>query len=233
MLDYTKAAFYKTVEDFKRVGFFYGIVMQALYIGYLVYALCVGAGVLWANVALLAACSLYLIFYLVTEGKKHFKQARKITKRSFKSLKLIINAFSLGVAIYGIYAATTHLTPMSVILTGLMAITWILHLVLELALVFTENRIELIVTGMQADFEPVTSTVHNAGNFIKKITGQEIEKQEEAPPSRARRILDKRVLRQRAERKKNQNGIFGFFKKSKTANDSESGESEAREFAQK
>ena len=65
MFELTKAAFKKTMEDFKKVVYITGVATQAVYLIYLCYAL------IWGNAnpivsGILAAISLaYLVFYLI------------------------------------------------------------------------------------------------------------------------------------------------------------------------
>lgn len=211
MLDYTKAAVAKIVDDLKRVGYIFNIVIQSLSIVYLVYAICVSAGILWANIALLTFSVVFFVFYLITHNKngKQVRQIYKATKRACKWIKLSIRAFTLGIMMYSLYAATTHTTAVSVILTALMVVGWTLQVLLEIVLAFAESRFEILIAGIQADFENAIKPVQSVGNFLKKVTGQEVEPDKE--PTRARKILDKRVSEVRAERKKKKEEKRGFF----------------------
>ena len=66
MFDYTKAAFNTIVDDFKLIDFLFKIVFQFLYIAYLVYAIVVGAGFLWVNIAMFVLVVMYLPFEIYT-----------------------------------------------------------------------------------------------------------------------------------------------------------------------
>ena len=63
MFDYTKAAVKKTVEDFKKLDYVRNVATQILYIVYLIYAVCVSAGKLWADIPLLALAVAYFLYY--------------------------------------------------------------------------------------------------------------------------------------------------------------------------
>ena len=52
MLEYTRAAINKTVADLKKFNFIFNIVIQLLYVFYLIYAIFAPAGSLWVNVVL-------------------------------------------------------------------------------------------------------------------------------------------------------------------------------------
>ena len=77
MLDYTKVALNKTVDDVKKVSHIFTIILQSCYIAYLIFALIVGRGMPVVNATLLAIACAYLIFYIVT--------AKKVTKSAAKT----------------------------------------------------------------------------------------------------------------------------------------------------
>ena len=64
MFDYTKSVFNKTIEDLKSIAFFSALFLQIFQIGYLVYALCIGSGIMAANIVLLILSTAYLGFML-------------------------------------------------------------------------------------------------------------------------------------------------------------------------
>ena len=76
MFIYTRAATLKIYDDLKKFLFIFSASMQALYIGYLIYALAVGAGLLFVNIALMALSASYLTFIIVQQVKQ-----KKLPKR--------------------------------------------------------------------------------------------------------------------------------------------------------
>ena len=95
MFDYTQAAAKQIAADFQKVLYIISVCSQAVYIGYLLYALFAGAGVLWVNIVLLAISSAYFAFFLITtkcgrhpSGAKA-KIIQKTGKRVYKYLSLI------------------------------------------------------------------------------------------------------------------------------------------------
>lgn len=199
MLDYTKAAIKKTFDDFKRLDYIRNLSTQILYIAYLVYALFAGAGVFAANVVLVAISVAYLGFFLfVTLGQtsKLKQKTKKIVTRVFVRCKQLIKLFTLGVMLYGIYSTTNHATPISVILSALMIVGWILQIVFEVVLRYFLNRAQFILEGMEADLETVTKPVKTVGNFFKKLSGKEVEPEKEK--SKNRIWLDNKVAENRA-----------------------------------
>ena len=77
--------------------------------------------------------------------------------------------------IYGIYATTTHITPLSVVLSAFLIVGWVLQIVFEVVLRFFVNRANFLLEGLEADIETITKPAKTVGNFFKKMTGKEIE----------------------------------------------------------
>ena len=73
--------------------------------------------------------------------------------------------------IYGIYAASTHVTVWSIVLAAFMVISLVIQLILELAVMYTEYQFERIAEGMRKDFEVVTKPVNAVKGFIGKLAG--------------------------------------------------------------
>ncbi len=197
MLEYTRASLDKIVSDIQKFFRYFTLGTQILYIVYLIYAIFAPAGILAVNIVLLAISVSYLAFCIYNKGED--KAFEKIVKRAQSWVKLSIRAITLGIAIYGIYAATTHVSVFSVVLTGLMIVMWILQILIEAVVYFVESRIELIVAGFEADIDNLKKPIQTVGNFIKKATGHEIEAPKE--PSRQRKLLDKLVTRKREEKR--------------------------------
>lgn len=202
MIDYTKAAIDKTISDLKRFAYFFNIAAQILSIAYLMYAIALNVGYLYANIVLCAITVIYTVFYIFAFRGNGNKEEREVVKRAFKWIKLGVKAFSLVVAVYGVYIATEHTTLVSIVLAALNVISWTLQVILTLTLTFVENRATLIVDAIRADIDNVKRPFEPVGNFIKKVKGEEIAPKE--PPSKNRRYLDEVVLkyRQKREQKK-------------------------------
>ena len=201
MLDYTKTAVKKTVEDFKKLDYIRNICTQAVYIAYLAYAWITGAGILWANIVLLALSTAYFIFFLIaTAGLPNgAKRLKKRVRDVFLVCKKTVQLYTLGVMIYGIYATTTHITPISVILSAFMIVGWVLQIIFEVVFRFFLAKANLIIAGMEADYDQMTKPVKTVGNFFKKLAGKEIEPEKEK--SKHRVWLDKKVAENKADKK--------------------------------
>lgn len=194
MFDYTKAALQKIQDDFNRFIYRFSFASQILYIVYLLYMIFAPAGILWANIALLTISVAYFVIFLIAtvdKLSKRMKKLKKISQNIHTRTKLLIKLFTLGVNLYGIYAATANVTPFSIILTTLSILAWVLQALFHVIKIYIVDRFNLLLTGAKADIEPIE-------RVIKKITRKPIEEQTEK--SKHRLLLDKKVEQSRAER---------------------------------
>lgn len=189
MLDYTKAAIQKTVDDFKRIDHVRNFATQILYIAYLIYALFAGAGIWWANAALLAISTAYFVFFMIVTKEK--KALKKTVARIFTRCKQLIKLVTLGIMVYGICATTKHVTAPSVVFSAFLIVGWLLQIVFEVVFRFFINRAQFILEGIEADYEQLVKPAKTVGNFFKKLTGKEVEPEKEK--SKQRLWLDKKV----------------------------------------
>ncbi len=173
MFDYTFAALKKSVDDVKRASFLVNILVNALYILYLVYALAVGSGNPILNAILCALTAVFFISYIVTSIDENKKRAKKIVKTTYKRIKIFIDAFSLSIALYSIYIAAERATVISILLTVASLIGWIAKVVLSIITHFLEARAELIIAAFRVDFEPMFKVV----NAYKKFVGDDVKEQ--------------------------------------------------------
>ena len=170
MLKYTLAAFNKSIDDVKRANFLINIMVNALYIIYLVYALVVGNGNPFINATLCALTVVFVVSYIITSLDERKKRALKIVKTTYKRIKIFLDAFSLAIAIYSIYITAEHVTVISLLLTVGSFVGWAAKVVLSILTRFLENRAELIMSAFQVDFEPLFK-VHNT---YKRLIGDEV-----------------------------------------------------------
>ena len=198
MLDYTKAVVQKIKSDFNALVALFQFATQVFYILYLVYALIKGTGHLWVNLVLLVLSLAFLGFSIAvkTGYLKSKKQTSRRVKTIFAWAKRVIKLYPIGLMVYTVYATTQSVDTMSVLLTALMIVGWVLGIVFELITYFLVSRFEMIMEGVKADFEGVSKVT----NFFKRLKGEEV--QEPAPPTKHREWLDKKVSEARAARER-------------------------------
>ena len=204
MFVYTRATIDKIVNDLKRATTVFNFSGQLVYISYLIYAIFAPVGLIYINVPLLVASVLYFAFYLI-----YFKKSGSVqnaVKHSYKWIKITAKAFTLGVTLYGIYTATTHITSFSVILTTLMIIVWIVTLAIEITTLVVEYYAAMFKEALAADVGEITKPVQAVGNVVKKIVGIEApsEPKNNEPSNRLKKLAGKfreKKARQKSERK--------------------------------
>lgn len=211
MFDYTKAALTQIIKDFKKLCYVLSILTQTLYIAYLIFAIVTQKGVLSANITLLSISAVYFVFFLIMTGK-HGSKTAKWAKMLFKRSKQAIKLFTLGVIFYGIYVTAEKVTPISVVFTAFMVVSWVLEIIFEIILSIIATRLQLFKEALDADVENLKKPVTAVGNFLKRMTGKEVEEKE---PTKHRIFLDKKVSEAKTERleKKRQNKLDGKAQK--------------------
>ena len=191
MLDYTKAAFGKIIDDFKKFIFIFSIVAQSISVIYLIYALCIQQGILAANIILLILSTAYLIFLSIQGLKSNNQQQKKLAKRIYKWGKLVTQLYTLVVALYALNVTVDNALSLSVLLTALQLISWVLQVLFEVISLILDKLAELVITAIKADVEQIKKPVTTVGNFFKKVVGKEVAEPE--PPTKTRTFLDSLV----------------------------------------
>lgn len=190
MFKYTKAAIDIVIEDIKRYCniFKYGsFIFTFIYLGYAIYS---KSGIFAVNIILLSALLFYFIFDVITHNKD-LKQLKKIVRRVYKVIKYSMKTFTLGVMVYSIYAASTNVSAISIILATLMIIMWFLQLLLEFVVEIFDDKKDLIIAGWSKDIDNLKRPVTTVNNFIKKVKGEDIIDDE--PTSKEIKILEKKI----------------------------------------
>lgn len=198
MFKYTRTAIDIIISDIKKFSTIFNYGSLIFTSAYFIYALVTKTGNFIANIILASLFVGYTIFYFITRSME-MKTAKKIVKRSYKWIKIVIKTFTLGAMIYGIYITTTNVTPISIILATLMIILYVLQILLELACEIVEDKKDLLVEAVAKDMEIVTKPVSAVGNFVKRIKGEEVVI-EEKEPSRELKILEKRMAKNKLKK---------------------------------
>ena len=198
MFKYTRTAIDIIISDIKKFSTIFNYGSLIFTSAYFIYALVTKTGNFIANIILASLFVGYTIFYFITRSME-MKTAKKIVKRSYKWIKIVIKTFTLGAMIYGIYITTTYVTPISIILATLMIILYVLQILLELACEIVEDKKDLLVEAVAKDMEIVTRPVSAVGNFVKRMKGEEVVI-EEKEPSRELKILEKRMAKNKLKK---------------------------------
>ncbi len=195
MFKYTRAAIDIVIEDIRRccnIFKYTSIILTFIYLGYAIYS---KSGNFIVNVILLSTLAIYFLFDLFTRNKDN-KQLKKIVRRSYKIIKYSMKTFTIGVMVYGIYTASTNVTPISIVLTTLMIIMWAIQLLFEMVVEIFEDKKDLIVAGLGKDIDNLKRPVTTVSNFIKKVKGEDII-EDKVDSSKEIKVLEKKIEKDR------------------------------------
>ena len=192
------------VDDVKRAAFILNVLFQITYITYLIYALAVGAGFLWANIIFGVLSVGYFVFYLLTYGKND-RTSRKV-KSDVKHVKkwtvLTVKLVTIALTVYGIYIATTRMNFISVSLAVFSIVVWGIQLVIEIIGLIIEDKKELIMTGFYKDMEPFIKAKSAVDGVVGWIKGEEKNETPKGPVIKQKKlnILERRLEKVKAEK---------------------------------
>lgn len=178
MLKYTRGVIGDTIDAIKRLARAIEIIVQIVYIAYLIISIVIGTGVLFANIALLTVSALYFIYDLASTREFYTKtqeKQRERVKLTVKITKRITHIIVITIAI--IELATSPFNAVPLIMTFIMIVGFILSLVVDIAISAVEERKELIVTAVALDLKPqkVIDVVHKITRH--KPTEEELEEE--------------------------------------------------------
>ena len=160
MIDYSKVAFAMVFEDLKKWSKGFKIGFNVFTILYFAYVFLLEKGSFYVNIVLVSLYVIYTIFELATI-KKDMKKTKVIVARSYKWSKLLIKAFTLGSSLYGIYIASTDADGLTIVISTLMIILWIIQVLLEIVIVVMEPKVRLIIAGVLGDLNPHVERFNN------------------------------------------------------------------------
>lgn len=162
----------KLYNDIKRIGFVFSVAMQIINMVYLLYACIVGNGFLWVNIVLFVVTLAYFIVYLIAFDSKNPLVAKINQKARHikKWIVIAVKAFTLGVAIYGLYSTANNVNFVSMLLVIFMLLGWVAQILIELFSIFIEKQIQIIKTAFLKDVEPFIKVGKAVAKPVKAVT---------------------------------------------------------------
>ena len=164
----TKTAFQLIVKDFKRYILILKWVFLLFSASTLIYSIVVRIGDLIINCALLGLLVIYSIVDTILRNRENPNPSKKVRK-IYIILKLSLNAAALASSIYSLYSATAHqIKPISIVLTTLSIIMFVLKVLVEICFDIFSSKWELLKSGMALDAKEHPNT---AGRLFSPIIG--------------------------------------------------------------
>jgi hypothetical protein len=173
MFKYTRAAILSVINEFKIWSIIFTWGLFAVTVGYNIFAIVMDIGYLWANIASLCIITISTAFELITKNKD-IKIVKRVVKRVVSWLKILLKAAVLGLTIYGLYIASTDVNPLTIILTTLMIILWILTVLIEIITTVVISKKAMFEEAWKNDIDEFKKPIETVGNTVKKIFGKEV-----------------------------------------------------------
>lgn len=196
MLKYTRASIDIIIADLRRYYNIFKYVSRLAMIAYFIFAIIAGLGLFPVNIAMLSLISLYSLVELIFDFKH-----KKLIRRSYKWLIIILRAISLGFVVYGVYETSEKATPLAIILITLMIIFWLAQIIFEIIVEIFEDKRDLFLAAVHEDFKETKEkygkpieTVKNVFNFIRGKESEPVD--EEEKDSREVKILKKHLAKE-------------------------------------
>ena len=167
----TRAVMAKILDDLRKIGFVFFLIVQLLYITFLSTSLFLNFGILIINIVLLIVSVVYLVLRVVS-FKIDFNNEKSIMKlgnTSYRRIKIGAQIFTVFSMLYGFLIASEHQSSWSFIIMLATALLCIVQVLIECAIQFIDNRKELLVDAFKHDF----AAVYKVTDFFKKQSGDE------------------------------------------------------------
>ena len=197
MLNYTRAAFRKIINDIKKIRLLFEFSIQFFMVVYLFYSIFTNSATRITNIFLLALTLIYLFFWFKISKNGFTKEEKKLKKqveKIFKYIKLGFGFYTLCFTIYGIYTNIATVDFISLLLTVFTVISFVIKILLLLLEYIANYYKELVLTAIKTDVSNVLKPV----TTVKKLFGKDTD--EPAEPTKERLILDKLVEEKKQER---------------------------------
>ena len=169
LLKQTKSTVGTILSELKLFLLVFTLVSEIIYVGYLVYAIAVGLGNLFVNLALIMLTTVYTTLYVVSQSSKdkRLKRFTGETKHVLNWSKIVVKAFDVGIIIYAIIISQDRFTPISAILAFITVLAWVVQLVLELTVMYFESRWKMLADAFKDDVKPILHPVETAKQALQ------------------------------------------------------------------
>lgn len=180
MFECTQIALKETVRELRRYDVIRIILTQIIYLIHTIYQIIdnyLHNFKLW-YVILYGCLSLmtfaYLIFFcIITDFKDGTVKNKycKLTGRILKNIKRLVRIYSLVMEISAVSSLYSNVSPISIVITALITVAFILQIVFELLIKVVCIRCNYILEGIKADVNTIITPV----NKVLKVVGKDFE----------------------------------------------------------
>ena len=180
----------------KKLAIFFGLSTQIYNVFYLGFKIYNGNGYKLPNIILLIISSVYLLFNLFTtktEYTQEQKLQRKRVKKFYKVSKKLVRGLVIAISIYEIYTIASLRTFTNVVMTGFLAFTFILTVILDLILNTISRGVKNLASEVSDDFTDMKNSVGKAKTYLVD-KHQENKQQRELAKEEKRLALGQKKL---------------------------------------
>lgn len=207
MFECTQIALKETVRELRRYDVVRVILTQIIYFAHTIYQIvnnCINGFKLWYIIlyGILSLLTLsYLTFFCIItdfkEGTVKNKYCRLMGK-ILKNIKRVVRIYSLIMAISAVTSLYADITPLSIILTALMVVAFILQIVFEILIKVVCVRCNYILEGIKADVNLILTPI----NKVLKVVGKDFETAETTVTQRKLMLKAEKLKKEKKQDKK-------------------------------
>ena len=177
MFKNTRESISKIIKIYKIAKNIFNYGLNGLMIIYLSLAISFSTGNFIANLIILPITVIMFVLSVFVDLSEEKKTKRKLkgTKHIFKWGKILTNAFSLGVTLYGMFIAASMVSPLSIILTTLLIIMWIIKVMIEVLIMTVEHLYYMLENSVKEDLKWALDTktfVSEKAEMVKEGLGE-------------------------------------------------------------
>lgn len=181
MFEYTSSSIKDTLDLIKRTIYFSNLVIQFLYIFYLVFRFYNQIGYLFANIILLVVSVFYLFYIILKTGEFNTKEenkSKKFVRSVVKNIKRILYIYLIVLATSQLYFNPTDNDNILILMTALMIFGFLLSIFFDLILMNIDQRFEIITNSMSYDIKRLKiekKAIATMFEMLKKTTNFDID----------------------------------------------------------
>lgn len=154
MFEDAKQTFEVAIARIKKFYRIFRFVSFLVSLSYFIFAAIVGLGIRWVNIAF--AC--LLVVYQILDYFIISKRAKKVLRRGYRWIRLLIKAISLAMIIYGIVETSQNATAFRIIFVIFMVLFWMIQVFFEIMLIIFERMRDRFVSRIKSEVNEYIST---------------------------------------------------------------------------
>lgn len=155
MLDNTRQAWDRLKKDLNALKYLFLYGFNSLLLIYYILMVILQKGNVVANAILLCLSFSSFCFAVVLDInalKKQEKRNFKKGKHVLTTLKILIKAYTLGASLYAMYVSTVGVNAVSIIITTLLILLWVISVLVEIIVLIFELEYYRMLDAIEKDF---------------------------------------------------------------------------------